>query len=130
MEIGGLIGLSFGIIMGLIGLIMGRKKAKKRRELDEFHHHIWEKTRSISWYVTLVVIYILLILALLGFITSLIKSLSILLVVHLFTWAIIGSYLSSRLYAGAKADRQLRYFSLVYFIVLGLIFIIVTIFFL
>lgn len=129
MEIGGLIGLSFGIVFGLIGLIFQRKRAEKRREVDEMHQHIWQKSRSISWYATLLVLYILLVLAMLGWIVSLIKALTLLLIVHSFSLAIAGSYLSSRFYVEEKADRQLQNFSLGLFIILGFVFIILTIFF-
>jgi|SRR5699024_9648375 len=128
MSIGGLIGLTFGMISGLIGLIFGRQQAKKRRGLDEVHDHIWKTARSISWYTTLVAIYILLFLALFGLIVSLVKALSILLVVHLFSWGTVGAYLSANMYYEEKADRNLYHFLIVYFIVLAIVLLVITIF--
>lgn len=130
MEIGGLIGLSFGIILALIGLLIERKKAKKRRELDEMHQYIWQKSRSIAWYATLLVLYILLVLALLGWIKSLIKALTILFIVHLFSLAITGSYLSLRYYVEEKADRQVQQIVLSLFSLFGVVLLVLTIFFL
>ncbi|MGV3465023.1 MAG: hypothetical protein ACO1OT_07005, partial [Heyndrickxia sp.] len=59
MEIGGLIGLYGGLLMGGFGWWYGRKKAMKNRGIDELHHHIWEKARSYSWYFTIATIYVL-----------------------------------------------------------------------
>lgn len=123
MEVGGLIGLVFGGIASIIGLIVGRRQAKKERALDEVNDYIWQKARSISWYASLITIYMLLFLALIGLMTSLIKALSILLIVHLFTWGTVGAYLSTKLFGEEKADRQLHYFTLILFIVLGFTFI-------
>lgn len=128
MNTGGLIGLLFGALSGLGGLLFGRMKAKKERGLDEVNNHIWKSARSTSWYATLVTIYILLLLSLLGFIFSLVKALSILLIVHLFSWAIAGSYLSANMYKEEKADKDLQHVMLGFFIVLGVIFIVITIF--
>lgn len=130
MQVGGLIGLIFGIIFGLLGWYFGRKEAKKQRALDEVNDHIWQKSRSISWYVTLVTIYILLLFTLVGLTISSIKALSIILVVHLFSWGAVGAYLSNKMYSESKADNQLYKFLLGFFVLLGLTFIIVTIFFL
>lgn len=130
MNTGGLIGLAFGAVSGLVGLIVGRVKAKKERGLDEVNDHIWKTARSTSWYATLVTIYILLLLGLLGLVTSLIKVLSILLIVHAFSWAIVGSYLSANLYKEEKADKDLHHIMLGFFIILGVVFIVITILFL
>lgn len=130
MNTGGLIGLVFGAVSGLVGLIFGRIKAKKERGLDEVNEHIWKTARSTSWYATLITIYILLLLGLLGLVASLVKSLSILLIVHLFSWAITGTYLSASLYKEEKADKDLQHIMLGFFIVLGVTFIVITILFL
>lgn len=130
MEVGGLIGLLFGVILGIIVWFIGRKRAIKKREHDEVNEHIWKTARSYSWYTTLITIYILLLLALLGLITSIVKALSILLIVHLFSWAIAGAYCSSSLYYEEEADRRLYRILLSYFIVLGIVFVTLTIFFL
>lgn len=130
MNTGGLIGLLFGAVSGLAGLIFGRMKAKKERGLDEVNDHIWKTARSTSWYATLVTIYILLLLSLLGFMFSLVKALSILFMVHVFSWAIVGTYLSANMYKEEKADKDLQHIMLGFFIVLGVIFIVITILFL
>lgn len=128
-QVGGLIGLISGIVFGLAGLYFGRKEAKKSRGLDEVNEHIWQKARSISWYVTLVVIYILLLLTLLGSSISLVKALSVLLIIHLFSWAIVGTYLTINMYDESKADKNLHQILLTFFAILGISMIVITIFF-
>lgn len=130
MEIGGLIGLTMGVAFGLLGLFFGRKTAKKERGLDEVYEHIWQRARSLSWYVTLVSIYLLLLLALLGFMTSIVKAMSIILFIHLFSWGGIGSYLSMKIYSESEADNQLYKFLLSFFLILGTVFIVITAWFL
>lgn len=129
-QLGGLIGLISGIIFGAAGWYFGRKEAEKSRGLDELYKHIWQKARSISWYATLVTIYILLLFALFGYMTTVVKSLSILLVVHLFSWATSGAYLTMTMYAHSKADRQIHFILIIFFITLGVGFIVTTLFFL
>lgn len=130
MEIGGLIGLTMGVGFGLLGIFFGRRTAKKKRELDEVYEHIWQKARSLSWYVTLVSIYLLLLLALLGFMISIVKAMSIILFIHLFSWGGIGSYLSMKIYSESEADNQLYKFLLSFFLILGTVFIVITAWFL
>ena len=93
-SIGGIIGLYGGIICGLFGLWFGRKKARENRGLDELYYHIWQKTRSYSWYVTLGTIYVLFSLIMFGVELSSAMLLGILLLVHLGSWGIIGIILS------------------------------------
>ncbi len=97
-QIAGLIGLFGGAFMGLVGLFLGRRLAKKQRGLDETHQHIWIKSRSIAWYATLFSIYILFTLHLIGIPLTVSLVLGILLFIHLGTWAIVGIILSSYLY--------------------------------
>lgn len=123
MNVGGLLGLTFGIIFGLAGLYFGKKEAKKNRGDDEVNEFIWQKTRSLSWYVTTVGIYLLLLLVLLGVEISTAKALSVLLLIHLFSWAIVGIYLSSYYYNESKADAQIYKILLGFFAVLGIVFI-------
>lgn len=130
MNLGSLLGLTFGIIFGLAGWFFGNKQAKKQRGDDEVAKHIWQKARSISWYVTLVVLYIFLFLVLFGVTISATKVLSILILVHLFSWAIVGVYLSSYYYNESKADRQIYKFLIAMFLILGIIFIFITFFYL
>ncbi len=97
-QIGGIIGLYGGMICGLLGWYIGRVKAKKQRALDETHHHIWQKARSYSWYVTLVSIYLFFTLHVFGVTLSVAAVLGILLLIHLGSWGIIGMILTGFMY--------------------------------
>lgn len=130
MNIGGIIGLTLGVISALVGILVGQKQAKKSRAVDEVHGHIWKTARSYSWYATLVLIYILLLISLMGVALSLVKTLSILLIIHLFTWACVGIYLSAKMFNEEKADRNVQWILLGLFIGLGMVMIVITIFFL
>lgn len=90
----GMIGLYGGMLCGILGWWFGRKKAREQRGLDELHDHIWQKARSYAWYVTLASIYIFFSFVMFGFDLSVAMVLGILLLVHLGSWAIIGSILS------------------------------------
>lgn len=90
----GMLGLYGGMICGVLGWWFGRKKARKQRGLDELYDHIWQKARSYAWYVTLASIYIFFSLVLFGVHLSVAMVLGILLLVHLGSWAMIGSVLS------------------------------------
>ncbi|OAB36051.1 hypothetical protein [Paenibacillus glacialis] len=89
-SIGATIGMCMGMICGILGLWFGRKKARKNRGLDELYSHIWQKTRSYSWYVTLGAIFVLFSLNVLGIELSSAMVLGILLFVHIGSWGIIG----------------------------------------
>lgn len=93
-SIGGMIGLYGGMICGLLGWWFGRRAAKKNRGLDELYYHIWQKARSISWYVTLVAIYIFFSLIVFGIDLSPAMVLGLLLLTHLGSWGITGAILS------------------------------------
>ena len=90
MQLGGMLGLYGGMIMGLAGWWFGRKKARENRGLDEVYQHIWQKTRSFSWYITLAAIYLLFSLVLAGVEMSPAMILGILLLVHLGSWGVFG----------------------------------------
>ena len=90
MQLGGMLGLYGGMIMGLAGWWFGRKKARENRGLDEVYQHIWQKTRSFSWYITLTAIYLLFSLVLAGVEMSPAMILGILLLVHLGSWGVFG----------------------------------------
>lgn len=83
MQLGGMLGLYGGMIMGLVGWWFGRKKARENRGLDEVHQHIWQKARSHSWYITLASIYFLFSLVIAGVEMSPAMILGILLLAHL-----------------------------------------------
>src|SRR5690625_2010148 len=97
-QIGGMIGLYGGALIGLIGWYVGRNKAKKQRVLDEIHDHIWQKTRSYSWYLTLFTIYILFTLHVFGITLSVSTVLGLVLLIHLGGWGIIGVILTALMY--------------------------------
>jgi len=101
-QIAGFIGLYGGALMGLLGLFIGRVKARKERGLDELHDHIWQKSRSIAWYATLISIYILFSLHLFGFSLTVSSVLGMLMIVHIGTWGIGGAILSFLLYKEAE----------------------------
>ncbi|HZW67729.1 MAG TPA: hypothetical protein VFF20_03865 [Pseudogracilibacillus sp.] len=130
MNLGGIIGLTFGVVSALVGIIIGQKQARKSRADDEVHDYIWKRARSYSWYATLLIIYVLLLLSLLGVLLSTIKVLSVLLIVHLFTWASVGLYLSAIMFSEEKADKNVQWVLLALFIVLGTAMLVITIFFL
>src|SRR5690625_5283739 len=127
-QIAGFIGLYGGALMGLIGLFYGRAKAKKQRALDETHDHIWQQSRSLSWYATLISIYILFSLHLFGFPLSIASVLGILLIVHMGAWAFSGAMLSFLLYR--ESDIKVFDFLLgVLIIILAALFFIMLIIF-
>jgi len=130
MNIGGIIGLSLGVLSALIGILFGQKQAEKSRANDEVHDHIWKTARSYSWYATLFLIYVLLLISLMGVTLSVVKILSILLIIHLFTWACVGFYLSANMFNEEKVDRNLQRILLGLFIGLGMVMLVITIFFL
>ncbi len=111
MQVGGLVGFVLGIVVGLSCLYLGKRKLKRNRGDDEMYRHVWQKTRSISWYATTVAIYALLFLVLIGVDISTVEALSILLIVHLFSWAIVGIHLSSYYYIIMSRKRMPKYSS-------------------
>src|SRR5690625_807854 len=106
-QIAAFLGLYGGAIVGLSGWFFGRKKAKKERGLDEVHHHIWQYSRSFSWYATLFAIYILFSLYLFGISMSVPMVLGILLIVHLGMWAIDGMFSSMFIYT-SKGEKHVN----------------------
>lgn len=91
------VGIFGGLTLGILGWFFGREAARKRGGLDEMNNYIWTKARSTSWYFTAAAIYVLMTLELLGVELSIIPALSILLFVHLSSWAVAGLLYSSRL---------------------------------
>lgn len=106
MEIGGLIGLYGGLLMGGIGWWFGRKKAMKNRGIDELYRHIWEKARSYSWYFTIAAIYILFSIYALGIPLKTPMVLGVLLLVHLSSWGITGAILTYRITVNSEPLTQ------------------------
>src|SRR5690606_16406902 len=93
MQVGGLVGFVLGIVVGLSCLYLGKRKLKRNRGDDEMYRHVWQNARSISGYATTVAIYALLFRVWIGVDISTVEALSILLIVHLFSWAIVGIHL-------------------------------------
>jgi len=85
-----IIGVYGGLSLALLGWFLGRGAAQKNRGLDEMHDYIWNKARSISWYLTIATIYILMTLYIAGVNLNVMVALSILLFVQLASWAISG----------------------------------------
>ncbi|WP_456270928.1 hypothetical protein [Bacillus sp. AK031] len=93
-QIGGLIGLYGGAVISILAWWFGRRMAKKQRGLDELHEHIWQKSRSISWFFTLAAIYVLFSLIMFGIELKAAIVLAIILTVHLASWGFTGMILS------------------------------------
>ncbi|TDL78768.1 hypothetical protein [Peribacillus frigoritolerans] len=91
---GAFIGVYGGMAAGLIGWWLGMYFAKKKRGIDEVFHFIEQKSRSISWILTIAAIYVLFTLLLFGVNISPAVLLSILLMVHLGSWGITKVFLS------------------------------------
>ena len=85
-QILGFAGLLVGASSGLFGLWWGRKKATENRGLDERYANIMTKSFSSAWKITLISMYVLFVLLLLGVQLAALPLLSILLIIHLFGW--------------------------------------------
>lgn len=93
-QIGGLIGLYGGAVIGILSWWFGRRMAKKERGLDELHAHIWQKARAISWFFTLASIYLLFTLIMFGMELRAAIVLAVIMVVHMMSWGFTGMILS------------------------------------
>ncbi len=93
-QIGGLVGLYGGAVIGILAWWFGRRMAKKQRGLDELHDHIWQKARAISWFFTLASIYLLFTLIMFGMELSPAIVLAVIMVVHMTSWGFTGMILS------------------------------------
>lgn len=93
-QIGGLIGLYGGAVIGILAWWFGRRMAKQQRGLDELHDHIWQKARSISWFFSLASMYILFTLIMFGMELRAAMVLGVIMLVHFASWGITGVILS------------------------------------
>jgi hypothetical protein len=93
----GFLGLFLGATGGLFGLWWGRRKAARKRGLDERYDTISTKSLATAWKITLASIYILFILVGLGIKLSAAPILGILLIVHMAGWAFSNIYFNLKL---------------------------------
>lgn len=93
-QLAGAAGLYGGAILGILGWWFGRRMANKQRGLDELYEHIWQKSRSVSWFFTLASIYVFFSLHIFGIELSTAMVLGIILLVHLASWGFTGMILS------------------------------------
>ncbi|MEC1180519.1 hypothetical protein P9B03_18805 [Metasolibacillus meyeri] len=96
-QIWGAIGLYGGAALAILSWWFSRRIVKKQRGLDELYEHIWQKSRSISWFITLASIYILFSLVIFGVEIGAAMVLAIILTVHLASWGITGMILSNNM---------------------------------
>jgi ABC-type multidrug transport system fused ATPase/permease subunit len=92
-QYAGLIGIYGGLFMGLAGWYFGRKRAKKKRGVDEMHDYIMKTARSYSWFATIGAMYILFTLYAIGIQLHVPVVLSILLLVQLGTWGMVAPFM-------------------------------------
>ncbi|KPB06007.1 hypothetical protein [Bacillus sp. CHD6a] len=93
-QIGGLVGLYGGAVIGILAWWFGRRMAKPHGGLDELHDHIWQKARAISWFFTLASLYILFTLIMFGMELRAGMVLGVIMLVHMASWGITGVILS------------------------------------
>lgn len=93
-QVGGLVGLYGGAVIGILAWWFGRRMAKKQGGLDELHAHIWQKARGISWFFTLASMYILFTLIMFGMELRAAMVLAVIMLVHFASWGITGVILS------------------------------------
>lgn len=93
----GYVGLFGGLLFGIAGWYFGRRRMAINNGLDEVLSYIAAKSRSISWYFTIVAIYVLFSLEVFGLSIGTIPSLAILLFVHLGSWGLTSLILHSRM---------------------------------
>ncbi|MFD2130142.1 hypothetical protein ACFSKI_02570 [Pseudogracilibacillus auburnensis] len=105
-QIGGLLGLYGGLFCGVLGWYFGRKKAAKQRGLDEVHEHIWQKAKSFSWYITIITIYFLFTLYVLGVTLHVPAVLGILMLVQMASWGFGGAVLTGLMFSGKEIDSN------------------------
>ena len=91
------VGVYGGLLCGILGWFFGRQQLRKKKGLDEMYYYVWGKAKSISWYFTVVALYILMSLVLFEIEIGTLPILAILLFVHLGSWAISGFILSAKL---------------------------------
>jgi hypothetical protein len=86
-QVLGFLGMLLGASGGLFGLWWGRKLAARKRGIDERYESIAVKALANGWKITLIYIYVLFILLLLGIQLSVAPVLGTLLLIHMAGWA-------------------------------------------
>ncbi len=91
-QIMGFFGLVFGVLGGLFGRWWGRRMAARKNGLDERYETIRIKSLASGWKITVISIYLLFLLLLVGFQLSTAQVLGILLLIHMGGWAFSTLY--------------------------------------
>ncbi len=91
-----LAGLLGGALMGILGLYIGNRQAKKYRGLDERFVLIRTKARASSWIVTLISTYLLFLLVILKVEISIGAVLGISLLTQMASWTFFVFYYERR----------------------------------
>ncbi|MFE5320057.1 hypothetical protein ACFQ88_15225 [Paenibacillus sp. NPDC056579] len=86
------VGLLGGAAMGLLGWWWGRYMIKGSRGLDERYLLAWQQARAKGWLCSLFAIFALFVALFLGLPLSAPVVLSILLMIHMLSWALFGVY--------------------------------------
>jgi len=88
----GFLGIVLGISGGLFGLWWGRKMAARKNGLDERYEKITVNSLANGWKITVVFIYLLFLLVIVGVQLSTAQVLGILLLIHMAGWAFSTIY--------------------------------------
>lgn len=88
----GFLGIVLGLSGGLFGLWWGRRMAARKNGLDERYEKITVHSLATGWKITIISIYLLFLLVILGTQFSTAQVLGILLFIHMAGWAFSTLY--------------------------------------
>lgn len=91
-QILGFLGIVLGVSGGLFGLWWGRRLAARKNELDERYEKITVNALANGWKITVITIYVLFLLLLVGIQLTTAQVLGILLIIHMAGWAFSTVY--------------------------------------